>query len=39
MVDEGGSGGAVAAPAARAVFQHLFGVGVTPLAAGEDTER
>lgn len=39
MVDEGGSGGAVAAPAARAVFQHLFGAAVTPLAAGEDTER
>ena len=39
MVDEGGSGGAVAAPAARAVFQHLFGQEVTPLVAGEDTER
>ena len=39
MVDEGGSGGAVAAPAARAVFQHLFGEPVTPLVAGEDTER
>ena len=39
MVDEGGSGGAVAAPAARAVLQHLFGEQVTPLAPGEDTER
>ena len=39
MVDEGGSGGAVAAPAARAIFQHLFGEQVTPLVAGEDTER
>ena len=39
MVDEGGSGGAVAAPAARAIFQHLFGEPVTPLVAGEDTER
>ena len=39
MVDEGGSGGAVAAPAARAIFQYLFGEPVTPLVAGEDTER
>ena len=39
MVDEGGSGGAVAAPAARAIFQYLFGDPVTPLVAGEDTER
>ncbi len=39
MVDEGGSGGAVAAPAARAIFQTLFGEPVTPLVAGEDTER
>ncbi|MYF83970.1 MAG: hypothetical protein F4176_07655 [Acidimicrobiia bacterium] len=39
MVDEGGSGGAVAAPAARAIFQYLLGAGVTPLVAGEDTER
>ena len=39
MVDEGGSGGAVAAPAARAIFQDLLGAEVTPLVAGEDTER
>ncbi|MCY3538869.1 MAG: penicillin-binding transpeptidase domain-containing protein [bacterium] len=39
MVDEGGSGGAVAAPAARAIFQYLFGEEVIPLAPGEDTER
>ena len=39
MVDEGGSGGAVAAPAARAIFQYLLGTEVTPLVAGEDTER
>lgn len=39
MVDEGGSGGAVAAPAARAIFQSLLGEQVTPLVAGEDTER
>lgn len=39
MVDEGGSGGAVAAPAARAIFQYLFGESVTPLVAGDDTER
>lgn len=39
MVDEGGSGGAVAAPAARAIFQYLLGEPVAPLVAGEDTER
>lgn len=39
MVDEGGSGGAVAAPAARAIFQYLLGGPVTALEAGEDTER
>ena len=39
MVDEGGSGGAVAAPAARAIFQYLLGEPVTALVAGEDTER
>ena len=39
MVDEGGSGGAVAAPAARAIFQYLLGEPVTALEAGEDTER
>lgn len=39
MVDEGGSGGAVAAPAARAIMQHLLQVPVTPLVAGEETER
>ncbi|MDE0171571.1 MAG: penicillin-binding transpeptidase domain-containing protein [bacterium] len=39
MVDEGGSGGAVAAPAARAIFQYLLGDPVTALEAGEDTER
>lgn len=39
MVDEGGSGGAVAAPAARAIFQYLLREPVTALEAGEDTER
>jgi penicillin-binding protein 2 len=39
LVDEGGSGGAIAAPAVRAIFQHLLGQRVTPLAAGEETER
>ena len=39
MVDEGGSGGAIAAPAARAIFQHLLGVARTPLAAGDESER
>ncbi len=39
MVDEGGSGGAVAAPTARAIFQHLLGEEVDPLVPGDDTER
>ena len=39
MVDEGGSGGAIAAPPARAIFQHLLGVARTPLAAGDESER
>ena len=39
MVDEGGSGSAIAAPAVRAIFQHLLGVERTPLKAGEETER
>ena len=39
MVDEGGSGGAIAAPAVRAIFQHLLGVPRTALAPGDDTER
>ena len=39
MVDEGGSGSAIAAPAVRAIFQHLLGQRVTPLATGEETER
>ena len=38
MVDEGGSGGSVAAPAARAIFQHLLGETVTELKPGEDTD-
>jgi penicillin-binding protein 2 len=38
MVDEGGSGGSVAAPAARAIFQHLMGVPRTELTPGEETD-
>jgi penicillin-binding protein 2 len=38
MVDEGGSGGSVAAPAARAIFQHLLGVPRTVLEPGEETD-
>jgi penicillin-binding protein 2 len=38
MVDEGGSGGSVAAPAARAIFQHLLGRPVTPLEPGAETD-
>lgn len=39
MVDEGGSGGSVAAPAARAIFQHLMGMQVElPLTPGAETD-
>ncbi len=38
MVDEGGSGGSVAAPAARAIFQHLLGVPRTELTPGAETD-
>lgn len=39
VIDEGGSGGKVAAPTARAVLQYLMGEQVTPIrSGGEDTE-
>ncbi|MFH1103387.1 MAG: penicillin-binding protein 2 [Actinomycetota bacterium] len=39
VVDRGGSGGKVAAPAARRMFQYLLGEHPDPLRAGADTER
>lgn len=38
MVDEGGSGGAVAAPAAARILTHLLGGSPTPLVAGVDAD-
>lgn len=39
VVDQGGSGGRVAAPAARRIFQYLMGEDPDPLRPGADTER
>jgi penicillin-binding protein 2 len=39
VVDQGGSGGKVAAPAARRMFQYLLGEHPDELRAGSDTER
>jgi penicillin-binding protein 2 len=36
MVEQGGHGGESAAPVARAIYQKLFGLPVTPVAAGAD---
>ena len=38
VVDEGGSGSAVAAPISRRVIQHLIGEELTPVKFGEITE-
>ncbi len=38
VVDEGGSGSAVAAPISRRLIQHLIGVDLTPVKFGEITE-
>ncbi|MDX1450188.1 MAG: penicillin-binding transpeptidase domain-containing protein, partial [Acidimicrobiia bacterium] len=38
LIDEGGSGGAVAAPVARQVFQYLLGEDLDPIRAGELTD-
>ena len=38
VVDEGGSGSAVAAPISRRVIQHLIGLDLTPVKFGEITE-
>ena len=38
VVDEGGSGSAVAAPVSRRIIQHLLGYDITPVELGEITE-
>ena len=38
VVDEGGSGSAVAAPISRRIIQHLLGYVITPVEFGEVTE-
>lgn len=39
VVDQGGSGGKVAAPTARRIFQYLMGEDPDPVRPGADTER
>lgn len=39
VIDEGGSGGRVAAPTARRIFQYLMGETPEAVRVGEDTER
>jgi penicillin-binding protein 2 len=39
VIDQGGSGGRVAAPAARRIFQYLMGEDPDPVRPGADTER
>jgi len=39
VIDQGGSGGRVAAPAARRILQYLLGEEPEALRAGDDTER
>ena len=39
VVDQGGSGGQVAAPTARRIMQYLMGEKMTPITAGSDSER
>jgi len=39
VIDRGGSGGQVAAPAARRILQYLLGEAPDPLRPGDDTER
>ncbi|HEX7100811.1 MAG TPA: penicillin-binding transpeptidase domain-containing protein [Acidimicrobiia bacterium] len=38
LIDEGGSGGQVAAPVARHILQYLFGNEPTPIVEGEDAD-
>jgi penicillin-binding protein 2 len=39
VIDQGGSGGRVAAPTARRIFQYLMGENPDPVRGGEDSER
>ncbi len=39
VIEQGGSGGRVAAPAARRIFQFLMGENPDPVRPGADTER
>lgn len=39
VIEQGGSGGRVAAPAARRIFQYLMGENPDPVRPGTDTER
>lgn len=39
VIDQGGSGGKVAAPTARRILQYLMGEEPDPITSGEDTER
>ncbi len=38
LIDEGGSGGRIAAPVGRQVLQFLMGNPITPIVAGDDTD-
>lgn len=38
VIEEGGSGGAIAAPVARQILQHLMGNELTPITAGEEAD-
>lgn len=38
VIEEGGSGGAIAAPVARQILQHLMGNELTPIRAGEEAD-
>jgi penicillin-binding protein 2 len=38
VIEEGGSGGAIAAPVARQILQYLMGNDLTPMTAGADTD-
>jgi penicillin-binding protein 2 len=38
IIEEGGSGGAIAAPVARQILQHLMGNELTPITAGEEAD-
>ena len=39
VIDQGGSGGRVAAPTARRIFQFLMGENPDPVRAGSESER